>query len=248
MKEQHAKKLASLLKRLRSQYTPEEPPPRDPTLQMVVSFLQWQATRKLAEDAVARIMDVMVDVNDLRVSLEHEILHGLGEDYPQARERIARMREALNEVYVREHAVEMRSIAGRNKKEQRAYLDSLPGMVPYVAAQVLLLSFGGHAVPVDGRLLPLLEAEGVVDEGTSAEQAEASLQRMIKADENLQDHLLLQAWADDKGGKFKPATSTAAAARTKKTTKKTTKATTKRTTKKTTKAVAATASRRAKKK
>lgn len=208
---QHAKHLAALLKRLKSQYSPEEPPPRDPTLQMVVSFLQWQASRKQAEKALERIMAVMVDVNDLRVSLEHEVLDALGEDYPLARERIARLREALNEVYVREHAVEMRSIAGKGKKEQRNYLDTLPGMVPYVAAEVMLLSFGGHAAPVDHKLVGLLVKEDVLEPGTEPDAAEGSLQRMIKADDGLQAHLLLQAWSDDKG-KLEPAASPGMAA------------------------------------
>jgi len=192
------KTLASLLKRLGSHYNPEEPAPRDPVLQLVVAFLQWHATRKQAEDAIGRIMEHIVDVNDLRVSFEQEIVALLGDDYPLAHERIARMREALNEIYVREYDIQMRSIADKSKKEQRAYLDSLPGVPPYVAAQVMLLAFGGHAMPVDKKLIERLAEEEVLDADDDPQHAENVLLRLVRAEEALQSHLLLQAWADER--------------------------------------------------
>lgn len=193
------KKLAALLKRLDSSYKPEDPPPRDPTLQLVAAFLQWEGTRKQAEEAVGRLMSEMVDVNDLRVSFDQEILALLGDDYPLAEQRVARMREALNEIYVREHATEMRSIAEKGKKEQRAYLDSLPGMVPYVAAEVTLLAFGGHAMPVDQKLIERLAEEEIIDaDAQDPQYVENVLLRLVRAEEALHTHLLLQAWADER--------------------------------------------------
>ena len=258
-----AKQLAALLKRLSSKYKPEAPPACDPVMQMVVGFMQWNATFEQADQAVNRLMAEVVDVNDLRVSLEYELLASLGEDYPQSHERIARLREALNEIYVREHAMEMRSVASQGKKDQRHYLDTLPGMTPYVAALVMLLSFGGHAVAVDDKLAAMLVEEGVLEAGTTPEEAEAKLQRMIKADDAVETHLLLQAWADDspmpKGALAETAAAEAAATQTPaaKTTKssksgkpaasKTTK-TAKKATKKATKKASKTAVRRAKKK
>lgn len=193
------KQFASLLKRLAKTYNPDDPPPRDPTLQLVVGFLEWEATRKQAEQALERLMAEMVDVNDLRVSFEQEVLDLLGSDYPLAEQRVARMRETLNEIYIREHATEMRSVAEKGKKEQRAYLDTLPGMVPYVAAQTTLLAFGGHAMPVDHKLIERLAEEGIIDaETTDPQYVENVLLRLVRADEALNAYLLLQAWADER--------------------------------------------------
>ncbi|MFW6059081.1 MAG: hypothetical protein ACODAQ_02800 [Phycisphaeraceae bacterium] len=229
------KKLAALLKKLAKAHAVEEPPPRDPTLQLVVSFLQWEATRKQAEQAIGRLMEHMVDVNDLRVSFEQEILELLGEDYPRASERVARMREALNDIYVREHTIEMRSIAEKGKKEQRAYLDSLPGITPYVAAQVTLLCFGGHAMPVDQKLIERLAEEGIIPESdTDPQHVENVLLRLVRAEEALEAHLLLQTWADDRATRRRAAKKAAS----RKTTSRsrsatTTRSRTSRTTKKT---------------
>lgn len=191
-----AKKFAALLKKCVTAYKGEDPPPRDPVAQLIVSFMQWDATRNQAEDAFVALMDDMIDVNDLRVSHPHELVALVGEDYPNATTRMIRLRESLHEVYAREHDIQMHSVSGKGKKEQRAYLDSLPGIAPFIAAQVTLLSFGGHAMPVDDKLLALLIQEGCLDEGTSVEEAESYLVRQIKAGEALEAHLALQAWAD----------------------------------------------------
>lgn len=191
-----ATKFASLLKKALSAYNGEDPPPRDPVMQLIVSFLQWDATRDQAEDAFVAMMEDLIDANDLRVSHPHELVALIGEDYPGAVERILRLRESLGEVYLREHDIQMNSIAGKGKKEQRAYLDTLSGIEPYVAAQVTLLSFGGHAMPVDNKLCALLIAEGCLDEGTNPADAEAYLIRLVKAGDALEAHLALQAWAD----------------------------------------------------
>ena len=188
-----AKKFAALLKKCLSAYKGEDPPPRDPVAQLIVSFMQWDATRKQAEDAFVAIMEDMIDVNDLRVSHPHELVAVVGEDYPNGTIRMIRLRESLHEVYAREHDIQMHSIAGKGKKEQRAYLDSLPGIAPFVAAQVTLLSFGGHAMPIDDKLLALLIGEGCLDEGTSIEDAESYLLRQIKAGDALEAHLALPA-------------------------------------------------------
>jgi len=206
------KSLDALLKSARQKRkTIEEAPPRDATTQLAVSFFQWQATRDLAEQAIGQVLAVMVDINELRVSHPEEIIEVVGEDYPLIEERLPRMRDALNEVFRREHGIDMASLEGKNKKDQRAYLDTLPGAPPYVVSQTMLLAFGGHAVPVDEKLLALLVREGILEEGLSCAEAEAVLMKHVKAADALDTHLVLQAWAD--GLKMpEPAMASAAAA------------------------------------
>ncbi len=192
-----AKKLAALLKKIAARKTPEEAPPRDASAQMVVAFLQWRATRRQAEAAFEALLAEMVDINELRVSHLEEVLHVLGDDYPLAEQRMLRMREALNEVFRREHGIAMASIESKSKKEQRSYLETLPGITPYVVSQVMLLAFGGHAIPVDEKLVALLAREGVAEaDDTPPAEVESYLLRQIKAGEAADAHLLLQAWSD----------------------------------------------------
>jgi endonuclease III len=189
--------IKTLLTKLGRKYKPDDPPASDPVTQLVIGMLQWEATRKQAEQAFSRLMNELVDINEIRVSHDSELVAILGTNYPKVDERIARLREALDAIFVREHGVAMSSIADKGKKEQRAYLDALPGVPPYVAAQVTLLSFGGHALPMDQKLVALLAEEAILDADTPPAQAESTLLRQVKAADAVHAHMLLQAWADD---------------------------------------------------
>ncbi|XAM00433.1 hypothetical protein OT109_03395 [Phycisphaeraceae bacterium D3-23] len=194
----HIKALNALLKKARSAWKGEEPPPLEPITQLVVGFLTWNATSKQAEGAFDKIMSQVVDLNELRVSLNFEIVEMIGVRYPQAEERAIRLRESMHEVFEREHDWRMHSVKTKGKREQREYLDTLPGIPPYVAAQVALLCFGAHALPVDDKLAALLIAQGVAEDGATPAEIESWLLRQIKAGDALDAHLALQHWADGK--------------------------------------------------
>jgi endonuclease III len=243
-----AKKFGALLKKIKSQHggaakagapsggggEAEGSPaaPREAVTQLVVAFLEWNASRKQAADAHKRLMAVMVDNNDLRVSHPHEIVAVIGERYPRAEERAARLHESLQEIYIREHAVSLDDLAEKPKKAVRQYLETLPGITPYVAAQVALASFQAHAVPVDDHLAELLREEEVVDPEASVEDVAAFLERQIDAGEALEAHHALYAWVDSGSGRSRGASGGSGGS---KTTKKTTKKTSKKPTKKTSK-------------
>jgi endonuclease III len=162
----------------------------------VFGLLQWEATYKQAETAYRKLMEAFVDINEIRVSHDREIVSVIGRNYPQIEQRVARLQEALNDLFVREYAVAMHSLVGKTKKEQRAYLDSLPGLPPYVVAQVMLLSFDGHALPVDPKLVSLLAKKEILAADTPPAQAESELLKHVKAPDAVHVHQLLQAWAD----------------------------------------------------
>jgi len=190
------KALNALLKTTRSAWDEEEPFALEPISQLVVSFLSWNASVELAESAYDKIMSKVVDINEMRVSLGADVVGMIGTRYPQAEMRVMRMLESLFEVYAREHDYKMHSVKEKGKRDQREYLDTLPGIPSYVAAQVALLCFGAHAMPVDDKLAALLVAKGVAEEGDTPAQIESWLLRQIKAGDTLEAHLALQQWAD----------------------------------------------------
>ncbi len=200
----YVKKLIALLKKIRSTNRAESHIQHDAVTQLVIAYLEWNATRKSAKDAHARLMRVMVDNNDLRVSHPHEIVAILGERYPRAEERAARLHEALQEIYLREHAIEV-DLSDKSKKQVRTYFDSLPGITQYVAAQVTLLACNSHAIPVDDHMADLLREEGVVDPAATVEEIGAFLERCVKADDAVEVHLCMRAWADGRTTRSKPA-------------------------------------------
>jgi hypothetical protein len=222
----NATKFNALLKKAKAAAKAfEAPDPRDPAHQLVIALLQFNHTRKAAEDAHAALLDAFVDLHELRVSHPHEIVAVIGEDYPDAYERAIRLREAMNAIYAREHDVTLKTVSTKGKREQRSYLDTLPATPPYAAANVALLSFGAHAFPVDDKLCALMISEGVLDEDATPTDAESFALKTLKAGEAIEAHLAVQSWADKRKAPAAPTKSAKSAAPKKKTTarKKTSK-------------------------
>jgi len=99
-------------------------------------------------------------------------------------------------VFEREYVVALTSLEKKAKKDIQKYLDTLPGMVPYVAAQVFLVNFGGHAIPVDDTLAELLKAEEIVDPQATVAEIAGFLEKHVKAEDAVGVHQQLRHWAD----------------------------------------------------
>lgn len=194
----HAKSLRSLVRTLKGSYEADASlAERSALEELVYAFLLWEAPSVKADAAYKRLVHQMVDMNELRVCRWSEVASIIGKTYPLVEERSQRLKASLHELYLREYAVTLDKCAALSKRDARKYLDTLEGMTPFVAARVVLTRLGGHAIPVDERLLGRLVAEEVVEPDFDCAKAEGVLERNIKADDALEMHLLLQAWCDD---------------------------------------------------
>ena len=193
----YAKKFTVLMKKICKAYKSVDVLELEPTTQLIISFMEWNATHAMALETHDALMQQMVDNNDVRVSLPQEIVNCIGEDYPLALERACRMHESLNEIFNREHGIVITSLKGKNKKQIKAYFETLPGITPYVVAQMMLLCFGAHAIPVDEHLVALLKDEQVLHPDCTLPEAESFCERHIKAVDALHTHLAMRSWADE---------------------------------------------------
>ena len=204
-----ARKLAAILKRQRSAQPENAEGPacspccgEEPAVhQMLLSFLAWETGVHRAAPALKKLLSGIVDMNELRVCHPDELASMLGERYPRALERCARLRSALNDLYRREHAVTLAPLEALPKRDARAYLESLEGMPHYVAARVLLVSLGGHAVPLDERTHAALAAAKAVPSDLPLEDASSWLERHVRAEDAACAHALLEAWVAENPAK-----------------------------------------------
>ncbi len=165
--------------------------------EFLLSFLMWESTTARARAALRRLRECVVDYNELRVCLPHELSDLVGDRYPRTPERAERLHAALTDLYRREHAMSLARLVEASKRDAGAYLASLEGVPPYVGARVLLVALGGHALPVDERLLVQLVSEGIFEAGTTVEAAQSWLDRHVRAPDAVTTHLLLQQWSDE---------------------------------------------------
>ena len=124
-----AQKFRALLKKLEKGQDPTPVSDGDPVSTLIYSSLLWEATVSDATTAFDKLMKSVVDYNELRVLLAHDVIDIIGEEYPKADERARRLRAMLRDIYVREHEVTLESLSSLGKKDTKVYLESLEGMV-----------------------------------------------------------------------------------------------------------------------
>ncbi|HUU81913.1 MAG TPA: hypothetical protein VM243_00290 [Phycisphaerae bacterium] len=181
---QYARRVKKVYKRARDSVgVPPETAPTDPLEQLVVALLGWDTSAGNAAKAYRKLTEKMADLNEVRVSSLREISAVIREFVPDAPDCARNISRALGAIFHRENGVTLDSIRGKGRREARQYLDSLEGVTPYAAASVQLWSLGGHAIPVDRRLLETLRREELVDPEATPEVVQSFLERNIPASE-----------------------------------------------------------------
>lgn len=151
--------------------------------ELILSMLVWNATPSQAAAAMGRLVDSVVDVNELRVCFADDLTALMGPRYPRVEERAERLLRVLNAVFSEEHAMTLEALRDANKRDARAYLDAIDGIVAFAAARVFLLGLGGHAMPMDDRMTEALIERGALPEDTDAAAASSLLERTFRAGE-----------------------------------------------------------------
>lgn len=197
-----ARRLATLVKKTRPEpgapaYTPPATPDGGDAIvqELLLSFLMWEAGPGRAEAALKRLLHTVVDYNELRVCLPDELADAIGDRFPRALERCARLRSALNDIYRREHAVALQRLHTMPKRDAWQYLASLEGVPGFVAARVTLLPLGGHAFPLDERLHAALRDEKAIPPELTVDEASGWLERQFHAGEAAPAYLAIEGWA-----------------------------------------------------
>lgn len=192
-------RLASLLERLRDQ-APGVLPDASPTNGLVLGFLVWESSLTRAAHAFRRLFERVVDVNELRLCLPEEIGAMIGERYPKARQRVARMRRVLADLHEREIRLSIDHLRDVPAVDATEYLVSLDGMLSYVAAFVRLHGLHHPVLPVDGILRDALVAQEIVDPLADPDVIGEWIADQIGPDDCASVHLALRRWAESRIG------------------------------------------------
>jgi len=178
----YAAGIKQLYNRLRRRYgKPAMAEPTDPTEQLIVAILSRGTTETRARAALAKLREAMVDFNELRVTPPGEIVEIIGDSFPQAQQKALDIVKALNDIFEREHSVNLEGLRRMARREARRYLESLAGVDLCSAASVMLFSLGGHAIPVDETVLAYLRNEQLVDPDADVAEVQGFLERHIPA-------------------------------------------------------------------
>ena len=191
----YAAKLKKLYAKLRAAMPkPDIPEPDDPLHRLAVSILGIRAGEERATQAVNRALAEMVDWNEIRVSSAAELHRAIGNAVPDALQRCKLLVRALQAIYDKENRVSLDRLLTLRRRESKEFLDKLDGIDAFAAASVQLWSLGGHAIPVDDRLLDELRKAELVEPSADRAEVQAFLERNVSAADAKAFCILMRDW------------------------------------------------------
>ena len=167
---QYVKQIKQLATRLKKEKGKAGLPPLDnPMEALLLGILSAHASEQRAEAALARLLDAVVDLNEVRVTSVAELVTHLGMDFPSVRPAAEEISRALSAVFNRTHRLNLEHLKTGSRKAAETFLDLLDGVGAYAKAVVMLRCLGGHVVPIDRHMLWFLQRNGCVPENATVE-------------------------------------------------------------------------------
>jgi hypothetical protein len=191
----HADVLKSIWRKLVREHKPQPRQPLEPLPALVRGAMSFDVPDGKADDAMKAIEREFVDLNELRVATELEVQELLGTRYPKIEERVTMITTALNNIFEREHTMNLERLKTISKRDARQFLRELPDIHPFVEAYVMLFAFDGHAFPIDSESLEYLSEEGALEDETPLDEAQRFVEHHLKADECHELYVCLRAAA-----------------------------------------------------
>ena len=174
------------------------PEPTDPLRQLGVAILSVGCTEADGERAIDKALTTMVDWNEMRASSASELNKAIGNAIPQGVQRCQELVVALQSIYDRENRLSLDRLKTMGRREARSYLEQLHGVNEYAVASVLLWSLGGHAIPVNDRLLLALRDADLVNPTADRAEVQAFLERHISATDAKEFCWVMRSFGDGK--------------------------------------------------
>jgi endonuclease III len=179
----YADTLHSLLRSLRREHKPEPRQDQEPLRALVRAAMSYNVSDGKADEAMRLIEKEFVGLNELRVATDLEIQELLGVRYPDIERRVAMITQALNNIFEREHTMNLERLKTISRRDARQFLRELPEIHPFVEAYVMLYGFDGHTFPMDEEILAFLKEEESLDESATLEEAQKFVEHNLKAED-----------------------------------------------------------------
>lgn len=217
----------SLKRKSKKQPTPEY---SDPIEAVVFALVSEPVSEDLGGRLYRRAMKHFVDFNDLRVSRREEILDVFKDSSGISEKTAVAITRTLNTIFEKMNKMSLEELTHDGKRQAHKDLSEIDGITPFAVSYCFLTAMGGHAIPLNAKMLEYLREYELVHPSATDSEIAGFLERQIPAADAYDFYLLLRKEAEQS----RPASKTKKVAAKKKT--KTKKAAVK---KKTTKKVAA---------
>lgn len=176
-------KLASkILVALEQRYGRKPKPPNWDYIETLLFYLIYHSSNiTAARRAFKALKEEYVDLNEVRVSTLGEIrvtLNSAGAN-PEAAYQI---RSLLKQIYLRENAITLQSLAEAGPEEIKSYFSRMEHLPQHATDYLLLIRCAQHILPVDSQVARMAARVGLIAPRASEESAQRSLMKVVESE------------------------------------------------------------------
>ena len=158
----------------------DEAPARPVLEEFLYAILREGHTREAADNGFDALKQNFFDWNEIRVSMNEEIVAVIGEWITDAERRAQRIIDLLQEVFESTFSFDLEGLDKKGVKQAGKALSRYQASSDYAVAWVTQKSLGGHALPLDAAALRALRRLHLIEDNLNdLEAIRASLEHQI---------------------------------------------------------------------
>lgn len=192
-----ADRIEQLFKSLRKHYKPTTIAMDRPVLDlMLYACCLEDAKFENADEAFAKLQQSYYDWNEVRVTTVAELSEVLA-SLSTANAAATRIKRTLQALFESRYSFDVEELRKANLGKTLAELESWSGMSKFVCAFVVQNALGGHAIPVDGASIMILQMAEIVSNADADKGIVPGLDRAIPKAKGSEFATLLHQFAAD---------------------------------------------------
>ena len=190
-------KITKLFNSLKRKST-KQPMPKygDPIETIVYAMVSEAMPEAMGGRFYRRMMKHFVDINDLRVSRREEILDVFRDSSAECEKSAASITRTLNAVFTKTNGMTLAGLTQDGKRQAHKELSEIEGITPFAVSYCFLTALGGHAIPLNAKMIDYLMAGELVHPKATDAEITGFLERQIGAADAYDFYLLLRNEAE----------------------------------------------------
>jgi endonuclease III len=190
---EYSKKIQNLYRLMKRAYPKIQPVTQENLVQAIVYGIVSEKFSQAATDAaIKNFSEYFVDLNDLRISRTEEIVENLGFPAAQTLGVPATIQSCLQTIFNQHHKLSLDNIKKLGKRQARSMLEKIDGISSFVVDYCMLVSLGGHTIPLTEKMIEYLKRNDLVDANATYEDIAGFLTKQISAKNGYEFYCILR--------------------------------------------------------
>ncbi len=198
---EYSKKIQSLYRSLKRTYPKVSGKAADETATLgnqnivqalVCGIVGEKFSQSATEAVIKKFAGYFVDLNDMRVARTEEIVELLGVNAVESLGIPATIQNCLAAIFNQYHKVSLDVLKKLGKRQARAALEKIEGLSCFVVDYCMLVSLGGHTIPLTDKMITYLKTNGLVAPEADTAGIAGFLTKQISAKNGYEFYCLLR--------------------------------------------------------